>query len=381
MKEYNLNNILSHREQGLSWRQIGAIYAEEGEDSGIIGERIRGNYRKYRSKLVTKHENQDVTSVREMNDAIDLTPEALLERHGFDPDLFELVDSSAYLSDKGVRTRIKVRERIQPWVEEAFVNAVRRVNGEHESLPCPEHKKGTLIVPLFDLHFGKSTVQGGMSPDMWLGAVLANIQHRKADYDNCIVLIGQDTFNVDTYRLTTTKGTPMRQWTSAEQMYEMGFFAIMHFLEGLYKEFPNLKVTYTHGNHDRILGYTLAVGLREVFRGRIEFTVTSSPRYYTYVDHTLIGVTHGDDLVSYSGVMATEASDLWSMARERIWIKGHLHHLTVEEKEGMTIIGVPSPSLQDEWHRDKGYLAVPRGVLIGIGNGHLKEIITVGSGI
>ena len=381
MKEYNLNNILSHRNNGLSWRQIGAIYAEEGEDPGIIGERIRGNYRKYRSKLVTKHENADMTSVRELNDALDLTPEALLERHGFDPDLFELVDSSAYLSDKGVRTRIKVRERVEPHVEEAFLTAVRELNGEHEPLPVPEHKKGTLIVPLFDLHFGKNTVAGGMSPDMWLGAVLANIEHRMNDYDRCLVLIGQDMFNVDTYRLTTTKGTPMRQWTSAEQMYEMGFFALLRFLEELYKLFPGMKVSYTYGNHDRILGYTLAVGLREVFRGRVEFTVTSGPRYYTYTDHTLIGVTHGDDLVSYSGVMATEASDLWSMARERIWIKGHLHHLTVEEKEGMTIIGVPSPSLQDEWHRDKGYLAIPRGVLIGIAGGHLKEIITVGSGV
>ena len=381
MKEYNLNNILSHRNNGLSWRQIGAIYAEEGEDPGIIGERIRGNYRKYRSKLVTKHENADMTSVRELNDALDLTPEALLERHGFDPDLFELVDSSAYLSDKGVRTRIKVRERVEPHVEEAFLTAVRELSGEHEPLPVPEHKKGTLIVPLFDLHFGKNTVAGGMSPDMWLGAVLANIEHRMNDYDRCLVLIGQDMFNVDTYRLTTTKGTPMRQWTSAEQMYEMGFFALLRFLEELYKLFPGMKVSYTYGNHDRILGYTLAVGLREVFRGRVEFTVTSGPRYYTYTDHTLIGVTHGDDLVSYSGVMATEASDLWSMARERIWIKGHLHHLTVEEKEGMTIIGVPSPSLQDEWHRDKGYLAIPRGVLIGIAGGHLKEIITVGSGV
>lgn len=381
MKEYNLNNILSHRNNGLSWRQIGAIYAEEGEDPGIIGERIRGNYRKYRSKLVTKHENADMTSVRELNDALDLTPEALLERHGFDPDLFELVDSSAYLSDKGVRTRIKVRERVEPHVEEAFLTAVRELNGEHEPLPVPEHKKGTLIVPLFDLHFGKNTVAGGMSPDMWLGAVLANIEHRMNDYDRCLVLIGQDMFNVDTYRLTTTKGTPMRQWTSAEQMYEMGFFALLRFLEELYKLFPGMKVSYTYGNHDRILGYTLAVGLREVFRGRVEFTVTSGPRYYTYTDHTLIGVTHGDDLVSYSGVMATEASDLWSMARERIWIKGHLHYLTVEEKEGMTIIGVPSPSLQDEWHRDKGYLAIPRGVLIGIAGGHLKEIITVGSGV
>lgn len=381
MKEYNLNNILSHRNNGLSWRQIGAIYAEEGEDPGIIGERIRGNYRKYRSKLVTKHENADMTSVRELNDALDLTPEALLERHGFDPDLFELVDSSAYLSDKGVRTRIKVRERVEPHVEEAFLTAVRELNGEHEPLPVPEHKKGTLIVPLFDLHFGKNTVAGGMSPDMWLGAVLANIEHRMNDYDRCLVLIGQDMFNVDTYRLTTTKGTPMRQWTSAEQMYEMGFFALLRFLEELYKLFPGMKVSYTYGNHDRILGYTLAVGLREVFRGRVEFTITPSPRYYTYIDHTLIGVTHGDDLVSYSGVMATEASDLWSMARERIWIKGHLHHLTVEEKEGMTIIGVPSPSLQDEWHRDKGYLAIPRGVLIGIAGGHLKEIITVGSGV
>ena len=381
MIDFDMNDVLRRRTAGESWRTIGASYAEAGENPAVIGERIRGRYRLARSAGLIRSADGTEVSVNTVADAIDYTPEELLRIHGYDPERFELVDSSAYTTDTGVRTRIKVRERLIPSVATAFIEAVKNASEDFNLMTPPEktHTLGTLIIPLFDIHFGKNTVGSGMDPRMWLMSMLAHVDYLKKAYDTAIILIGQDTFNADTYRLTTTKGTPMRQYQSAEKMYEEGFEAILAFIRGVNALIPNVEVIYTYGNHDRLLGYTMAVGLRAAFEDKIPVRVYDKPRVYFTANNVLVGVTHGDDLVSLSGVMASEARDLWSFTDEKVWIKGHLHHLSVDEKDGVTVIGVPSPSIQDEWHRDKGYLAHPRGCLIGLTHGHLKEIVTVGA--
>lgn len=384
MKNYKLENVLSHRQEGLSWRQIGQIYAEDGEDASVIGERIRGAFRKYRSKAQTHTARGDYSSTRELFDANDLTPDALMERHGFDPTLFELVDSSAYLTDKGVRSRIKVVPRTLPIAEEAFVEAVREA-GESLVLPpkapVSDTAQGTLIVPLFDLHYGKMPTYDaqGADIDTWLRLMAHTACSLSEHYRRCVVLIGQDLFNADTYQLTTTKGTRVRQYMSAEESFKRGFHAMMAFISSVYSVFGEVEVVFTYGNHDRLLGYASAIALEALFGKLMAFTVETAPRVYRLYDNVLVGVTHGSDLVSLSGLMAHEARTLWGQAQDRIWVTGHYHHLTVDEKEGMTIIGVPSPSLQDDWHRDKGYIAQPRGCLIGLSPAGLNEIKMVGA--
>lgn len=379
MKSYKLENILSHREQGLSWRDIGRIYAEEGEEPSVIGERIRGTFRKYRSKTQRCDAKGDYTSSRELFDATDLTPDALLERHGYDPTLFTLVDSTAYLTETGVRSRIRVTPRLEPFATESFVEAIRDASKGLPSIIRPEHVEsasGTILVPLYDLHYGKapSDTAKGLSIGQWLDNMTKTLTDKRDEYKRCVILIGQDLFNVDTYNMTTTKGTQQRQFTPPEEMFKDGFKAMLDFIRQALESYRDVEVIFTYGNHDRLLGYAAAVALEEIFKSDALFVVETSPRIYRVYDGVCVGITHGADIKRLGNLMAHEAPMLWATAHERIWVTGHYHQLTVSEEDGITHIGVPSPSLQDDWHRDHGYIARPRGCVIGLKGGELSEI-------
>ena len=70
----------------------------------------------------------------------------------------------------------------------------------------------------------------------------------------------------------------------------------------------------------------------------------------------LIGFTHG--LVKAEqlpGIMATDRPEDWGQTEERVWITGHVHHLSRKEYPGCTVETLRTIASRDAWHAGKGY--------------------------
>lgn len=369
---------MTFRDRGLSWREIGAFYTEGEEDSLVIGERIRSQYRRWKKKGINRQsEHRSNENLKTSICGVDrvLSDDELLKAHGYNPDRWEIVDSSTSINSRGAVSRV----RVAPKKPDISVESIRTLFDTVKPVtivksPSTCVRKGYLVVPLFDMHYGKTSVdENDKSLEYFEEMLCTRITELASNYSNIIFLIGQDMFNMDSIKNTTTLGTQLDASESFYNCYKKGYDFLCRLFALSINMYDEVFSLYTAGNHDRTVGYAMAVGLSNMFPQIKHSIATSSRTYFTIDEYTLVGVTHGENLVNISGVMANERAMDWGMTKEHIWIIGHKHNLRVEEKEGMTIYNVPSPSVTDYWHDSRGYQSKQRMVMLGI-DGGVKNI-------
>ena len=106
--------------------------------------------------------------------------------------------------------------------------------------------------------------------------------------------------------------------------------------------------------------------LSAVYENANDVSVIVSPKtrqYLTYGD-TLLGFTHGDAVRGNKlpSLMASEAREHWGSHRWHIWFHGHLHHQSLIETEGCTVVQLPSLAGHDRYHYRHGYTQSPAGL-------------------
>lgn len=208
----------------------------------------------------------------------------------------------------------------------------------------------------YDIRIATQTLRDGANHLMARGAMEA-VECRH------LYVLG-DYFHYDTPSGTTTKGTPLERDGRSPKMIQEGAKALFDIIEHSAEECPT-HVVLIGGNHDEQLVHALQEIIKAYFRldKRVTIDDTHTVRKYVQWGKCLIGLTHGDKAKKLlPGLMAREASDLWSQSTLREWHRGHLHYRKdMDTLEGVLIRQHPALCPPDAWHAGEGFVS-PRGM-------------------
>ena len=176
--------------------------------------------------------------------------------------------------------------------------------------------------------------------------------------DKIILAAGSDWFHVDNDNSMTTRGTPQDSCGSPAEILMTGCRLAREHIE-LLRQIAPVDVTFMPGNHDRHSTYALMMYLSAVYENSNDVSVIVSPKTRQYLSYgdTLLGFTHGDAVRGNKlpTLMASEAREDWGTHRWHIWFHGHLHHQSLIETDGCTVIQLPSLAGHDRYHYRHGY--------------------------
>lgn len=222
----------------------------------------------------------------------------------------------------------------------------------------------TLLLNIADLHLNKAGIDYNteIAKTEFIKALQSIVEHSTAK--NCIFIIGEDFFNIDTLSKTTTRGTPQETEYNIYDMFEIGINLMSQTLNYLKEHFYNLKCILIQGNHDNLLSYMLARGLALRFAD-IDIDYSVLKRKYIMIGSSLIGLGHLDTELKSTKtyLMQNEVKEYFGKSKFNYFVSGHFHNYSVEEIGGITYIRLPSLSGKDEWHNNMGFVTATRGAI------------------
>jgi hypothetical protein len=308
-------------------------------------------------------------------------PEILLKAHGFNSDEFELISAKNSKweqgSKQGVRTlysskiSVKPRKGIRPYLKdicEHFENYKPNVELEYDNFNRVESKE-CLVLPLVDFHWGRL-------PDMEHAEdftlyqikemLINNMQtyikkFENRSFDKIYLVVGQDYFNSSFTGFTSSQSHLQSNAVDVRTMYTTGTELLIDIIDMFIKAnlCNDIQIIGSLGNHDVSEEFWLFKLLKAYYKDTSMVYVDdySKPRKYLDIGAACVGVGHLDkEKDRVFGLMQCEAPDLWAKAKTRMFIAGHLHHLTVESKQGVELWRIPSPALPDRWTVESGYV-------------------------
>lgn len=290
----------------------------------------------------------------ELKDGEDLTPEMVLEKHGYDPAQWEIVNhtSNAWQQRPGAtvyQSKLTVKPITSSADMEALVSALNQ-GVEPVRVKRDEVKARTnLVIPLADMHFGHTTYD-----DMALKIQnLRNIIAR--GYKTIAVVVVGDLLHSDVIHGTrTTRGTVLE-----DVDMEHGLSYADRFLgQLLYMCLEHSDRVVVHsiaGNHDRNLGYLYMRGLAYKFP-QVEFNNTSDNRLGFQLDRCGFMVLHGDVALKRAPMLfANEYADMWANTSTRTIFSGHFHTQKTVDEGGVMLHQLGTPKPNDKYERDNGF--------------------------
>ena len=223
-----------------------------------------------------------------------------------------------------------------------------------------------LVISPTDFHWGKY----GWADETGDGYDLETARSRLFDKTNelisrlpgkpeeIILAAGSDWFHVDNDLGTTTKGTPQDMCASPAQILMSGCDLAREHID-LLRQVAPIRITFMAGNHDRHSTTALMMYLSAYYKDDDDITVITSPKTRQYLTYgtTLLGFTHGDKVREnkLGPLMSSESREEWGTHPHHVWFHGHLHHQTLVERDGCTIIQLPSLAGHDRYHYRGGY--------------------------
>jgi predicted transcriptional regulator len=241
--------------------------------------------------------------------------------------------------------------------------------------PQPKRVIGcnALELSIFDLHFGKLCwgPEVGTHYDMKIAkstfsdAVEALLERSKGfEIGQVVMPIGNDFFNSDNARGTTTAGTPQDNDGRWQKSFLDGRKMMVQSIERIAQVAP-VHVVIVTGNHDTERMFYLGDVLSAWFRNLSNVHIDNSPaqRKYFKWGKCLLGFTHGNNEkhTNLPLIMATEQPQLWADSKFREFHLGHwhskkeIHFQPVIEQNGIRVRVIPSLCPSDAWHKTKGY--------------------------
>jgi UDP-2,3-diacylglucosamine pyrophosphatase LpxH len=369
--EINYDSVKTLREQGLSWREIGEHFSRiTGQNSETCKERARGYWRRGNSKIKRKNNETSNKFEYKIGPLVDKTQEALLLEHGYDPEHWEIVDSSHIKRGENVQSRVKVKPKVNLDIKkEEITTLLKQLVGKHKKeYPPKESGDSIVVIPLYDLHLGRrSGERNHLDTEKTVMRVIEDVANHlsKSPPDAIILPIGQDFLNADTVSGTTTKGTPQDNSLRWHEMLTRGISLAMAIIEKLAEVAP-VEVYYSMGNHDEVLSYAVVQALFYRYEDASRIYVEPQMRHRVYITHgkNLIGLSHGNEEKNLHNIMQIEQREEWGKRTHNYWLVGHLHHLSMKEEDGVTVIRCPSLTFDDEWTIRKGYVGSRKGLMV-----------------
>ena len=300
----------------------------------------------------------------------------LLRLHNYDPNLFEITSARNSKWNSGEKTlyssKVTVKPKRNDISEMQISKWFEKLDRKYSAIPphklSDDYGKGEklLILPIFDLHFAlrASAIETGNEYNCIIAenlfyTVIRDVMSRVKNIklSKIIFTIGGDMANFDNIAGTTTKGTA--QYNSCgyfemmEKLFEMTIVAI-----DMLANIAPVDVVLVNGNHDKTVGYSLAMYCYAWYKNdkRVNIDTSPMPRKYLTFGNTLFMFAHDADVKALPSLIPDECRNVWSNVTGTEVFLQHLHSETVlYEKNHMRIQRLPTFSAGSAWSIDKGY--------------------------
>lgn len=263
----------------------------------------------------------------------------------------------------------------QEEVRKEFIESVRGHSPEYKEIKRTKIKDGhLLIIDIADLHVGKYSHPSETGEEYNIEIAvrrakegLKGILDYSAGFevDKILLVLGNDWLHIDNPRRTTTSGTPQDTDGNWFQAFVAARKLFVEIIESLLP-IADIHVVFNPSNHDYMSGTLLMDSIHSWFQSskQITFDIDLKHRKYFKYGESLIGTSHGDGgkgkrNASLCEMMAKEEKDLWAKTTYRYWLLHHLHHYRSEERIGVTVEHLRSPSSADRWHSDNLFKSMP----------------------
>lgn len=262
-----------------------------------------------------------------------------------------------------VKCQFKKRDKLDYDVEELksiIDSCFDKVDFTRPILNKRDNNENMILIDIADLHLNKFSddYDMEMAKTRFNNAIDTFLSYTSAE--ECMFVIGEDYFNIDTINKTTTKGTPQDTEVDIYKMFDFGLSLMIETLHTLSVFFDKVNVILVQGNHDKLLSYMLVKALEHYNfeKGNIIFNSEIKSRKYIEYGNSLIGLGHLDteNKKQKQFLMQNEVKEMYGKSKYNYFVSGHLHNYSVEEVGGIQYIRLPSLSGSDNWHNDMGYI-------------------------
>lgn len=363
---------LHSKYEGKNWRQITNEYNEIENDSKVSGT-LRAHYSRHKEKFETFIENEEVhTSTRYQELATNkfVTEEELLEMHGYDPELWQIVSSNSTRSKIGTKqeegyfintySKITVKQRefkltediLKNILEQSFNNKIKKVIKPNIN----KYNNGYMLIPYKDMHI-KSAKQYEKHQQETYNII------KSKHWKEIAFLIGSDLFNTNDSHGRTYNDTQVDnmdtdlsyRMNEARKFYEpLIDIALEHSLK--------VSVIYEPGNHDRDTALTFVTALSWIYEDNDHIHFDLSVEDYKLIKFNegriAIATHHGD---RKSTVKSASETFQRYFGRELALsdycegLIGHKHHRWSGEHMNLFIQGLSTASDDTEYEIRMGF--------------------------
>lgn len=313
-----------------------------------------------------------------------LTPEILLQKHGFDKNSFELVsakNSRWNVQKKGsglldmYSSKITVKPRSEfVWspdnITKIFDNIKIKNAPQREKVETQKTGR-CLVVPISDLHLGllseKKVTGNDYNIDIassLYNYVLKDIWNEVCDksFEKVYFIVGNDFINSDNIMSTTTKGTPQDSSNMWHTIVDRATELLINGID-LLSQLAPVDVIWAVSNHDYHTMYGIMNTLNAYYRKDDNITIFGDPseRKYFKFGEVIVGISHDLKPDRALEIMSVEAHDMWSDSKSMIWFLAHLHTQMEYSKKGyVEIHRLPTVSGWSRWSNEKGFVQTER---------------------
>lgn len=225
------------------------------------------------------------------------------------------------------------------------------------------------VIPFGDPHFGALSWKQETGDDYDLaiaerdlcGAVDHLVKCTPRSKECLIVNLG-DFLHFDNNSAETTRGHNKLdtdgRWA---KVLLIGLKAIRQCITSALEHHEKVTVINAIGNHDDHSSIFLTVTLASIYENEPRVNIIDSPTivHYYHFGKNLIGVHHGHTIKApdLPLVMATDRPKEWGETTHRLWLCGHVHHLSKKEYQGVTVETFRTLAARDAWAASMGYRA------------------------
>lgn len=233
------------------------------------------------------------------------------------------------------------------------------------------------VVTIADLHFGKFSwapetgvnFDSKIAKEVFEYTIDEDIKRLVAmkniyPLSKIVFFWSQDMFQYDTIDVTTTAGTRQDTDIRWQKMFREGCAMIAKGIERITNELKVPLVSFcVRSNHDEMTSFYANEVIREHFMNNknVEISDSCRPRFYLRFGCNLLGFGHGDkEKNQISRIMQEEQSEDWGETTNHTFFLGHYHHERVQTEGSLTLRYLPSPTAEDSWHSQSGYVGAKK---------------------
>ncbi|WP_051006272.1 hypothetical protein [Liquorilactobacillus vini] len=310
-----------------------------------------------------KHtENKDGTITSTIETVIDsepnMTPEFLLKAHHYDPTKWKIKQSVSnrwsVINAKGTKKfNFQSKIIVEPKVDVDPEQIAKIFNEKIEPLQISSIREGrhSLVVPLFDLHFGITTF------DLYRQKLAEIEEIMNHGYKHIVIEQGGDLFHSDFMNKTqTVKGTQLDHVDMVKAIRDA-----KHFYDEIMRcalaNSPRIDVYSVGGNHDFDMDYLFIDALSDRFP-QASVHNTNEYRQAYQLDKVGIMLGHGDvgKARDFAMVFATEFKNIWSVTDYHEVHFGHFHKEIVHDDYGTVTRQLGTPKLNDPYEKKNAFV-------------------------